>query len=185
MKKLLSAIILAMLIAPIGMQAKKKDKKVEVPQLQNYPSAELNEFRLHGGNVVVQGHFVVPEEAKGEKVPQEVLDQINGRFTVIMRDYIVDKEKTSVIEFTPDGTFSMNVYVPYPMQLLIYPMRTVYGCPGDTITVSIDPTKKTKEEGVKFVGTGLSGEVTRLMQVVDDKYYKCEWQSDSILAFRL
>lgn len=35
MKKLLSAIILAMLIAPIGMQAKKKDKKVEVPQLQN------------------------------------------------------------------------------------------------------------------------------------------------------
>ena len=81
MKKLLSAVILAMLIAPIGMQAAKKAKKVEVPQLQNYPSAELNEFRLHGGNVVVQGHFVVPEEAKGEKVPQEVLDQINGRFT--------------------------------------------------------------------------------------------------------
>ena len=191
MKKLLSAIILAMLIAPIGMDAKKKEKKVEVPQLQNYPSAELNEFRLHGGNVVVQGHFVVPEEAKGEKVPQEVLNQINGRFTVIMRDYIVRKEKTSVIEFTPDGTFSMNVYVPYPMQLLIYPLRTVYGCPGDTITVSIDPTKKTKEEGVKFVGTGLSGEVTRLMQVVDDKYYKPDWSnkvyeksSDSLMAWK-
>ena len=177
MKKLLSAIILAMLIAPIGMQAKKKEKKVEVPQLQNYPSAELSEFRLHGGNVVVQGHFVVPEEAKGEKVPQEVLDQINGRFTVIMRDYIVRKEKTSVIEFNNDGTFSMNVYVPYPMQLLIYPLRTVYGCPGDTITVSIDPTKKTKEEGITFDGTGLSGEVTRLMQVVDDKYYKPDWSN--------
>lgn len=176
MKKLLSTILLVMLIAPIGMQAAKKAKKVEVPQLQNYPSAELSEFRLHGGNVV-QGHFVVPEEAKGEKVPQEVLDQINGRFTVIMRDYIVRKEKTSVIEFTPDGTFSMNVYVPYPMQLLIYPMRTVYGCPGDTITVSIDLTKKTKEEAVTFDGTGLSGEVTRLMQVVDDKYYKPDWSN--------
>ena len=162
MKKLLSAIILAMLIAPISMEAKKKVKEPVVPQLINYPSAELSEFRLHGGNVVVQGHFVVPEEAKGEKMPQEVLDQINGRFTVIMRDYIVRKEKISTIEFTPDGTFSMNVYVPYPMQLLLYPMRTVYGCPGDTITVSIDPTKKTKEEGVKFDGTGLSGEVTRL-----------------------
>ena len=191
MKKLLSAIILAMLIAPIGKDAKKKEKKVEVPQLQNYPSAELSEFRLHGGNVVVQGHFVVPEEAKGEKVPQELLNQINGRFTVIMRDYIVRKEKTSVIEFKNDGTFSMNVYVPYPMQLLVYPMRTVYGCPGDTITVSIDPTKKTKEEGVKFVGTGLSGEVTRLMQVVDDKYYKPDWSNkvyekgaDSLLAWK-
>lgn len=177
MKTTIVTMILAMLIAPIGMQAKKKDKKVEVPQLQNYPSAELSEFRLHGGNVVVQGHFVVPEEAKGEKMPQEVLDQINGRFTVIMRDYIVRKEKTSVIEFKNDGTFSMNVYVPYPMQLLLYPMRTVYGCPGDTITVSIDPTKKTKEEGITFDGTGLSGEVTRLMQVVDDKYYKPDWSN--------
>ena len=177
MKKTILTILLAVLIAPIGMQAKKKEKKAEVPQLQNFPSAELNEFRLHGGNVVVQGHFVVPEEAKGEKVPQEVLNQINGRFTVIMRDYIVRKEKISTIEFTPDGTFSMNVYVPYPMQLLIYPLRTVYGCPGDTITVSIDPTKKTKEEGVKFDGTGLSGEVTRLLNSIDDKYCKPDWSN--------
>ena len=179
------------IIAPVGMQAKKKEKKAEVPQLQNYPSAELNEFRLHGGNVVVQGHFVVPEEAKGEKMPQEVLDQINGRFTVIMRDYIVRKEKTSVIEFKNDGTFSMNVYVPYPMQMLIYPLRTVYGCPGDTITVSIDPTKKTKEEGVKFDGTGLSGEVTRLLNSIDDKYCKPDWSNkvyekgpDSLMAWK-
>ena len=71
MKKLLSAIILAMLIAPISMEAKKKVKKVEVPQLQNYPSAELGEYRLHGGNVVVQGRIQIPAEANGEKVPQE------------------------------------------------------------------------------------------------------------------
>lgn len=179
MKKTILTIIFVLLLAPLSIEAKskKKVKESEVPQMMNYPSAELSEFRLHGGNVVVQGHFVIPEEAKGEKVPQEVLDQINGRFTVIMRDYIVRKEKTSVIEFTPDGTFSMNVYVPYPMQLLLYPMGTVYGCPGDTITVSIDPTKKTKEEGVKFDGTGLSGEVTRLMQVVDDKYCKPDWSN--------
>lgn len=191
MKKTILTILLAMLIAPVGMQAKKKEKKVEVPQLQNFPSAELNEFRLHGGNVVVQGHFVVPEEAKGEKVPQEVLNQINGRFTVIMRDYIVRKEKTSVIEFKNDGTFSMNVYVPYPMQLLVYPIGTVYGCPGDTITVSIDPTKKTKEVGITFDGTGLSGEVTRLMQVIDDKYCHPDWSNnvhekgpDSLMAWK-
>ncbi|UKK53971.1 redoxin domain-containing protein [Prevotella sp. E2-28] len=179
MKKAILTIIFVLLLAPLSIEAesKKKVKESEVPQMMNYPSAELSEFRLHGGNVVVQGHFVVPEEAKGEKVPQEVLDQINGRFTVIMRDYIVRKEKTSVIEFTPDGTFSMNVYVPYPMQLLIYPLRTVYGCPGDTITVAIDLTKKTKEEAVTFDGTGLSGEVTRLMQVVDDKYCKPDWSN--------
>ena len=179
MKKTILTIFFVLLLAPLSIEAKskKKVKESEVPQMMNYPSAELSEYRLHGGNVVVQGHFVIPEEAKGEKVPQEVLDQINGRFTVIMRDYIVRKEKTSVIEFTPDGTFSMNVYVPYPMQLLIYPLRTVYGCPGDTITVAIDLTKKTKEEAVTFDGTGLSGEVTRLMQVVDDKYCKPDWSN--------
>ena len=178
MKKLLSAIILAMLIAPISMEAKKKVKKVEVPQLQNYPSAELGEYRLHGGNVVVQGRIQIPAEANGEKVPQEVLDQINGRFTVIMRNYIVGKEKVSAIEFKNDGTFSLNVYVPYPMQLLVYPMGTVYACPGDTVTVSINPTAPTKEEGVKFDGTGLSGEVTRLIQVIDPKYCKPDWSNN-------
>ena len=191
MKTTIVTMILAMLLAPLSMEAKKKVKEPVVPQLINFPSAELSEFRLHGGNVVVQGHFVVPEEAKGEKMPQEVLDQINGRFTVIMRDYIVRKEKTSVIEFKNDGTFSMNVYVPYPMQMLIYPLRTVYGCPGDTITVSIDPTKKTKEEGVKFDGTGLSGEVTRLLNSIDDKYCKPDWSNkvyekgpDSLMAWK-
>ena len=119
MKKLLLIILVAVLFAPVSLEAKKKEKKVEVPQLQNYPSAELSEFRLHGGNVVVQGRIQIPAEANGEKVPHEVLDQINGRFTVIMSDYIVRKEKTSTIEFTPDGTFSMNVYVPDPMQLLV------------------------------------------------------------------
>lgn len=164
MKKTILTIIFVLLLAPLSIEAKskKKVKESEVPQLLNYPSAELSEYRLHGGNVVIQGHFVLPEEAKGQKVPKDILDQLNGRFTIIMRDYIVRKEKTSVIEFNNDGTFSMNVYVPYPMFVLVYPMGTAYACPGDTINVSIDITKRTKEEGVKLDGTGLSGEVTRL-----------------------
>ena len=168
---------MAVLFAPVSLEAKKKEKKAEVPQLQNYPSATLSEYRLHGGNVVVQGAFIIPEEAKGEKIPQEVLDQLNGRFTVIMRDYIVRKEKTSVIEFKNDGTFSMNVYVPYPMQMLVYPMGTVYACPGDTINVTIDTTKRTKEEAIKFDGTGLGGEVTRLWKQIDEKYCKSDWSN--------
>ena len=73
MKKLLLIILMAVLFAPVSLEAKKKEKKAEVPQLQNYPSATLSEYRLHGGNVVVQGAFIIPEEAKGEKIPQEVL----------------------------------------------------------------------------------------------------------------
>ena len=179
MRNRILIILLAMLLAPVGMEAKKKVKKeAVVPQLINFPSAELGEYRLHGGNVVVKGHLVIPAEANGELIPQEVLNEINGRFSIIMRDYIVNKEKTSVIEFKPDGTFSMNVYVPYPMQLLVYPMGTVYACPGDTVTVSINPTAPTKEEGVKFDGTGLSGEVTRLIQVIDPKYCKPDWSNN-------
>ena len=176
-KKTVITVLLALVMAPLGMEAKKKAKTIEVPQLVNYPSAELSEYRLHGGNVVIQGGFVVPEEAKGEKVPKNVLDDINGRFTVIMRDYIVGKEKTSVIEFKDDGTFSMNVYVPYPMPLLVYPLGTAYACPGDTIKVSLDPTKRTREEFVKLDGTGLSGEVTRPWQQIDEKYCKPDWSN--------
>ena len=176
-KKTVITVLLALVMAPLGMEAKKKAKTIEVPQLINYPSAELSEYRLHGGNVVIQGGFVVPEEAKGEKVPKNVLDDINGRFTVIMRDYIVGKEKTSVIEFKDDGTFSMNVYVPYPMPLLVYPLGTAYACPGDTIKVSLDPTKRTREEFVKLDGTGLSGEVTRPWQQIDEKYCKPDWSN--------
>jgi thiol-disulfide isomerase/thioredoxin len=190
-KKTIITILFALLIIPMGVEAKKKSKKEEIPQLLNFPSAELSEYRLHGGNVVVQGHIVFPEEVKGEKMPQEALNQLNGRFTVIMRDYIVRKEKTSVIEFKDDATFSMNVYVPYPMQVLVYPLGTVYACPGDTINVTIDPTKRTKEEGIKFDGTGLGGEVTRLWQQIDDKYCKPDWSNkvyekgpDSLMAWK-
>ena len=111
-KQAIITILLAMLLVPVSIEAKKKVKQPEVPQLMNYPNAEISEYRLHGGNVVIRGNLVVPESAKGEKVPQEALDQFNGRFTVIVRDYIVRKEKTSVIEFKNDGTFSLNVYVP-------------------------------------------------------------------------
>ena len=190
-KSIIINLLLALVMAPLGIEAKKKAKTVEVPQLINYPSAELNEYRLHGGNVVIQGRIVAPEELKGEKVPKEVLDKINGRFTVIMRDYIVGKEKTSVIEFKDDATFSMNVYVPYPMQVLVYPLGTTYACPGDTINVSIDITKRTKEEGIKLDGTGLGGEVTRLWQQIDDKYCKPDWSNkvyekgpDSLMAWK-
>ena len=190
-KKTIITILLAIVMAPLGLEAKKKAKTVEVPQLINYPSAELSEYRLHGGNVVIQGGIVVPEEAKGEKVPKEVLDDINGLFTVIMRDYIVGKEKNSVIEFKNDGTFSMNVYVPYPMQILVLPMGTAYACPGDTINISIDLTKRTQEEAMKLDGTGLSGEVTRLWQQIDEKYCTPEWSNkdyekglDSLMAWK-
>ena len=125
MKKTILTILLAVLIAPIGMHAAKKVKKAEVPQLKNYPSAELSEYRLHGGNVVVQGRIITPDE----KISQEELNKVNGLFTVIQRNYVVRKEKITAIEFTPGGTFSMNIYVPYPMQVLIYPLGTAYACP--------------------------------------------------------
>ena len=191
-KTTILSLLVALLLMPIGVEAKKKVKKEqEVPQLLNFPSGELSEYRLHGGNVVFQGRIVIPEEAKGEQIPKEILDQLNGRFTVIMRDYIVRKEKTTVVEFKPDGTFSLNVHLPYPMFLLVYPMGMVYACPGDTVNVTIDTTKPSKKEGLSFDGTGLSGEVTRRLQQVDDKYNNPDWSNkvyekglDSLMAWK-
>ena len=93
-KKIIFTILFAMLLAPMCMEAKKKVKKEDVPQLLNYPSAELGEFRLHGGEAVIKGRLVTQD-------PQ-MIEQMNAHFNVIMRDYIVKKEKTTAIEFKSD-----------------------------------------------------------------------------------
>ena len=76
MKTTIVTIILAMLLAPLSMEAKKKVKEPVVPQLINYPSAELSEFRLHGGNVVVQGHFVVHVDKQGKVRKDATVEQL-------------------------------------------------------------------------------------------------------------
>ena len=167
-EKIILTFLLAMLLAPLGMEAKKKVKELEVPQLLNYPSAEVSEYRLHGGNVVFKGSIAgVPG---GEAIPKQFLEKMNGAIRVIMRDYIVDKEKTSVIEFKPDGTFSMNVHVPYPMFVLVHPLGMMYACPGDTLEMTVDPAKPSREEAISWEGTGLSGEVTKSFEKIAKNY---------------
>lgn len=177
MKKLtIIAILLILVMTPLGMYAKKKTKNVEVPQLMNYPSAELSEYRLHGGNVVIKGQIAGREG--DETLPPEILDQLNGYIRVIMRDYIVRKEKNTVIEFKPDGTFALNVYVPYPMFVLVDPVATVYACPGDTLEMTINPMSKSREESITWDGTGVSGEVTKLYERIRKTY--CDFPREEI-----
>ena len=57
-KKTIIIALLALIMAPVGVEAKKKVKTVEVPQLVNYPSAEVSEYRLHGGEVFIRGRIV-------------------------------------------------------------------------------------------------------------------------------
>lgn len=153
-------------------KAEKKEKiklkKGEVPQLQNYPSADMNTLPLHGGEVVIKGRIIPggPEIAK----------QFEGRISALMRNYIAGTEKTTLFEIKEDGTFSLNLQVPYPMYLLVYPIAEVYACPGDTVDITIDITKPTKEEGVTLDGTGLSGEVSKLTQKIRNTY--CDFSAD-------
>ena len=84
-KKTIITILLALLIIPMGVEAKKKGKKDEVPQLISYPIAELDEYRLHGGEVVIRGRIVAND-------PQ-VIKGMEGRISAIVRDYIVRKEE--------------------------------------------------------------------------------------------
>ena len=147
-------------------KAEKKEqvklKKGEVPQLLNYPSADMNQLPLHGGEVVIKGR-IIPGD------PQ-IVKQFEGQISAIMRNYIVRKENTTLFDIKEDGTFSLNLQVPYPMYLLVYPMGEVYACPGDTVDVTIDTTKPNREEGVILDGTGLSGEVTRLTPKIRKAY---------------
>ena len=85
MKSTIITILLALLITPMGVEAKKKSKKEEVPQLLNYPSATLSEYRLHGGEVVIKGRVIAND-------PQ-IIKSMEGRISAIMRDYIVQEMK--------------------------------------------------------------------------------------------
>lgn len=161
-RKTVITLLLALLLMPIGIGAKKKVKNVEVPQLTNYPSAELSEYRLHGGEVFIKGRIVAND-------PQ-IIQKMEGRISAIMRDYVVDKEKTTLFDIKDDGTFSMNLYVPYPMFVLVLPLTDVYACPGDTVDVTMDTTKPTREEGIILDGTGVSGEVSRLINKITTTY---------------
>ena len=66
-KKTIITILLALVLAPVCMEAQKKSKRVktqEVPQLLNYPSADWNEYRMHGGEMVIKGHVTADKSAK-------------------------------------------------------------------------------------------------------------------------
>lgn len=145
-----------------------KLKKGKAPQLLNYPCADMNQLPLHGGEVVIKGRIISAD-------PQ-VAKQFEGRISAIMRNYIVHKEKTTLFDIKEDGTFSLNLQVPYPMYLLVYPMAEVYACPGDTVDVTIDTTKPNREEGIILDGTGLSGEVSKLTRKIRKKY--CDFSAD-------
>ncbi len=161
-KQTIITILLALLIIPMGVEAKKKGKKDEVPQLISYPSAGLDEYRLHGGEVVIRGRIVAND-------PQ-VIKGMEGRISAIVRDYIVRKEEMKLFGIKADGTFSMNLHVPYPMFVLVYPLTQVYAMPGDTIDVTMNTTKPNREEGVSVSGTGVSGEVSRVWLQTMERY---------------
>ena len=161
MKTTIIYFLLAMFMAPLGMEAKKKE---EVPQLLNYPSADWGEYRMHGGDVVIKGQVIADDPAK--------IKQLNNSVEVIMRDYIVRKEQTIPIKFEEDGIFSLNLRVPYPMFVLVYPLAQVYACPGDTVKLTYDATKPMQKPGdnVTLSGSGVSTEVNKLLISIMYKY---------------
>lgn len=164
MKSTIITVLLALFIIPMGMEAKKKSKKEEVPQLLNYPSADWNEYRMHGGEMVIKGHVTADNSAK--------LKQLSNNVRIIMRDYIVRKEETIPFKVEEDGTFSLNFHVPYPMFILFYPLAQVYACPGDTVELTYDATKPMQRPGdnVTISGRGVSAEASKLFFPIMYKY---------------
>ena len=103
-------------------------------------------------------------------VNPQTIKSMEGRIMAIMRDYIVRKEETTLFDIKADGAFSMKLHVPYPMFVLVYPLTEVYACPGDTVDVTMDTTKPSREEGIILDGTGVSGEVSRLINNIRTTY---------------
>ena len=168
MKQSIITILLALLCIPMYLEAKKKEKKEEVPLLINYPSADMNSLPLHGGEVLVKGRIIAGDS--------QVIKHFEGQLSAIVRNGIARTEKNTLFDIKQDGSFSMSLPVPYPTFVLVYPMAEIYASPGDTVDVTIDTTKPNREEGIILGGTGLSGEVTKLLQKIRAAY--CDFSSD-------
>ena len=175
-KTIILSLLLALLLAPISMEARKKAKKEEVPQLLNYPSADWGEYRMHGGEMVIKGHVTADDSAK--------LKQLSNNVRIIIRDYIVRKEETIPFKVEEDGTFSLNIHVPYPMFILVYPLAGVYACPGDTVELTYDATKPMQKPGnnVTLSGKGVSAEASKLFFPLMYKYLM-PMQSETHMAY--
>ena len=168
-------VILLLAIFSLSVQARRKPKVPEVPQLLNYPSAELDEYRLHGGEVVIKGRLVLPKELNGQEIPEdaykeipaEVYEMIQSQMKIYLRDYVIHKEKILPFDFKDDLTFSQKLRLPHPMFVWFYPLRMLFACPGDTLDLTVDMTNPSN---ISIDGTGLSVEVSRLADGMHKKY---------------
>lgn len=168
-------VILLLAIFSLSVQARRKPKVPEVPQLLNYPSAELGEYRLHGGEVVIKGRLVLPKELNGQEIPEdayreipaEVYEMIQSQMKIYLRDYVIHKEKILPFDFKDDLTFSQKLRLPHPMFVWFYPMWMLFACPGDTLDLTVDMTNPSN---ISIDGTGLSVEVSRLADGMHKKY---------------
>ena len=143
-------------------------KKVEILLLTNYPSADMNTLPLHGGDVLIRGRIVAPDSTD--------FMQYDGQILAFLSDYIKDADSELLFDVKEDGTFSLNLHVPYPMFIYVEPFETIYACPGDTVDLTVYSTKANSYEKVLVDGTGLSGEVSRLAQKIDEAY--CDFSDE-------
>lgn len=169
--------LMALFLYPLSMEAKKKVKVPMIPQMENYPSATIGEYRLHGGEVVFQNHINLPESVKDLPLEEkkEAIKQLSKMLnskgsTVYLRNYLVNQESVRAVTFNDDCVFDIKLNVPYPMFVYVAPFGDIYMCPGDTVYVNIDLEAQNREDAFGFDGTGLSGEVNRLMKKVNRKY---------------
>lgn len=190
--------IFAILLCPINMEAKKRAKKALVPQMINFPSTNINDLRISEGDVVLRGSISIPtvdNELKEEIAAglKKLSDQLNGIGpSVQVRDPMTQKTDVFAITFNDDCTFNTKIHIPHPMFVLLHPLGELYMCPGDTVDFVLDGTKNTREEVFIIGGTGLSGEINRVITSVDKAYcnnyssydIKDAKQIDSLMAWR-
>lgn len=183
MKKLFTILAVASLFLCTSCK-----KMEEIPQMKNYPSANVGEYRLRGGEVVLKTNLLLPDEVStmSEAEKKEFLKQgaqllNNNGVTAYIRNYLVDLETVRALTFDDDCNIDAKLDVPYPMFVYVAPFGNIYMCPGDTAYVNIDLKAKSRDEAFKIDGTGVSGEVNRIMPEIERKYLT----SDSISSFRI
>ncbi|WP_158249602.1 thioredoxin-like domain-containing protein [Prevotella sp. MGM1] len=179
------------------MEAKKKAKKTVVPQMINFPSTDINNLRISGGDVMLRGSISMPtvgnelkEQAAGLKKLSSLLNSIGPRVEVI--DPITKKTDVFAITFNDDCTFNTKIHIPHPMFVALLPFCNLYMCPGDTVDFVLDGMIKTNKKGFNIGGTGLSGEINRVITSVDKAYcnnyssydIKDAKQIDSLMTWR-
>lgn len=157
-----------------------KKKPIVPDTLRNYPSGAIDEYCFRGGKAVVKGTILNAPSAEYPTIG------------VVAKDVFKNLDVTDVITIDSTGHFCKELYLPHSQYVYLKPLGSAFLAVGDTLEMIVNMDAPSREEGVRFDGTGATGEVNRIWPLLqrqygvaaDERMVDAELSKEEILSWR-